>query len=50
MSTKPTTADIMMEANMAFGVYLNNGVMTSRVSSTTQDMMMFDTAVLHPAM
>lgn len=49
MSINPTTADIMMEASMAFGVYLNNGVITSRVSNTTIDITIFDTAVLHPA-
>lgn len=46
----PTTADIMMEANIAFGVYLNSGVITSRVSNTTIDITIFEIAVLQPAM
>ncbi|KAG9145412.1 hypothetical protein Leryth_022909 [Lithospermum erythrorhizon] len=49
-SISPRTADIMMDAKMAFGVYLNNGVMISKVSSTTIDMTMLETAELHPAM
>lgn len=40
---------MMMDASMALGVYLNNGVISSRVSKTTKDITMFDTAVLHPA-
>ncbi|KAB2037112.1 hypothetical protein ES319_D03G051700v1 [Gossypium barbadense] len=50
MSTKLITVDIMMEASIAFGVYLNNGVMSSNVSSTTEDITILDTVVLHPAM
>lgn len=50
MSMSPTTADRMMEANIAFGVYLNSGVITSRVSNTTIDITIFETAVLQPAM
>lgn len=50
MSIKPITAHMMMEASMAFGVYLNSGVMTSSVKNTTQDITMLDTAVLQPAM
>ena len=49
MSISPTTADIMMEASIAFGVYLNSGVITSRVSKTTKDITILETAVLHPA-
>lgn len=49
-SNRPTTADMMMEASIALGVYLKSGVITSRVRSTTQDITMFETAVLHPAM
>lgn len=49
MSINPSTAVIMMEANIAFGVYLNNGVMNSRVNKTTKDMTILETAVLHPA-
>lgn len=50
MSIKPITAHIMIEASMAFGVYLNSGVMSSNVKNTTQDITMFETAVWHPAM
>ena len=49
MFTRFITAAIIIEASTAFGVYLNSGVMTSRVSNTTMDMTMFDTAVLQPA-
>lgn len=50
MSTRPTTAAIMIEASTAFGVYLNNGVMSSKVRSTTQDITILETAVWQPAM
>ncbi|KAB1993854.1 hypothetical protein ES319_D13G060900v1 [Gossypium barbadense] len=51
MSTKLITAYIMMEASIAFGVYLNNRVMVnSNVSSTIDDITILDTTVLHPAM
>lgn len=50
MSTRPTTAVMMMEASTAFGVYLNNGVMSTKVRRTTQDITMLETAVLQPAM
>lgn len=49
-SIRPTTADIMIEASMAFGVYLNSDVMNSKVKNTTQDITMLDMAVLQPAM
>lgn len=49
-SMRPMTADIMMDASIAFGVYLNNGVMTKRVSNTIIDITILDTAVLQPAM
>ncbi|KAG5581017.1 hypothetical protein H5410_051644 [Solanum commersonii] len=45
ISINPITADMMMEASIAFGVYLNNGVISSKVSNTTQDMTIFETAV-----
>jgi len=41
---------MMIEERMAFGVYLNNGVINSNVSITTVDITTFDTAVLQPAM
>ncbi|KAL4556023.1 hypothetical protein LXL04_038658 [Taraxacum kok-saghyz] len=47
-SMRPTTAFMMMDARIAFGVYLNNGVMTKRVNITIHDMTILDTAVLHP--
>lgn len=50
MSIRPSTADMIIEARIAFGVYLNSGVMTKSVSKTTHDMTMLETAVLHPAM
>ncbi|KAK7850054.1 hypothetical protein CFP56_001640 [Quercus suber] len=50
MSTRGNTAAIMIEASTAFGVYLNNGVMSSNVRRTTQDITMLATAVLQPAM
>lgn len=49
-SIRPITADIMMAERMAFGVYLKRGVRNFRVRNTTQDITMFDTAVLQPAM
>lgn len=49
-SKRPTTADMMMEARIALGVYLNNRVISSSVRKTTPDITMLDTAVLHPAM
>ena len=49
MFTRFITAAIIIAASTAFGVYLNSGAMTSRVSNTTIDMMMFDTAVSQPA-
>lgn len=45
MSIKLITAEIMMTARIAFGVYLKRGVMNSRVRNTTQDITMFETAV-----
>lgn len=50
MSIKPITAHMIIEASIAFGVYLNSGVMTSNVNNTTKDITMLDTAVLQPAM
>ena len=50
MSIRLRTADMMIEEIMAFGVYLNNGVITSKVSSTMQDITMLEAAVLQPAM
>ena len=49
-SISPTTADIMMAARIAFGVYLKRGVMNSKVRNTTQDIMILETAVSQPAM
>lgn len=50
MSIRPITAFIIMEARMAFGVYLKRGVMNSKVRNTTQDIIMLETAVSQPAM
>lgn len=50
MSTRPTTAAMMIEASTAFGVYLNNGVMSTKVRRTIQDITMLEAAVLQPAM
>lgn len=50
MSIRLSTADMMIEESMAFGVYLNNGVITSKVSNTMQDITMLETAVRQPAM
>lgn len=44
------TADMMIEANIALGVYLNNGVITSKAKNTISDITMLDTVVLHLAM
>ena len=41
---------MMIEERIAFGVYLNSGVINSNVSITTIDITTFDTAVLQPAM
>jgi hypothetical protein len=40
----------MIEPRIAFGVYLNSGVMTNKVRSTTIDIITLDTGVRHPAM
>jgi hypothetical protein len=44
------TAEMMMEARMAFGVYLKRGVMNCSVKNTTTDITIFETAVWQPAM
>lgn len=49
-SIRPMTAVIMMEARMAFGVYLKRGVKNSSVRNTTADIMILVTAVWQPAM
>lgn len=49
-STSPATADIIIEARIALGVYQNSGVMNESVSSTTIDMTMLETAAWQPAM
>lgn len=49
-SIRPRTADIMIAARMAFGVYLKSGVMNTNVRATTMAITMFETAVWHPAM
>lgn len=50
MSIKLSTAEIMIDARIAFGVYLNKGVISNNVSNTTIDITILDTAVLQPAM
>lgn len=50
MSIRPSTADIMMAARIAFGVYLKRGVMNSNVRNTTPDITMLEAAVWQPAM
>lgn len=50
ISIRPRTADIMMAARIAFGVYLKSGVMNSKVRATTMAITMFETAVSTPAM
>lgn len=50
MSIRLSTAEMMMAASTAFGVYLNRGVITSKVSITTIDITMLDTGVQQPAM
>lgn len=50
ISIRPITADMIIEEIIAFGVYLNNGVISSNVNNTTKDITMFETAVLQPAM
>jgi len=40
----------MIDPRIAFGVYLNNGVITNKVRSTTIDITTLDTGVRHPAM
>jgi hypothetical protein len=40
----------MIDPRIAFGVYLNRGVMTNKVRSTTTDITTLDTGVLQPAM
>lgn len=49
-SIRLITADIMMAARMAFGVYLKRGVMNCKVRKTTTDIMMLETADWQPAM
>ena len=44
------TAQMMIEARMAFGVYLKRGVKNCRVKNTTTDMTILETAVSQPAM
>ena len=44
------TADMMMAARMALGVYLKRGVMNCRVKKTTQDITILEAAVWQPAM
>ena len=48
-STRLITAEMMIDDMTAFGVYLKRGVITSRVSNTTRDMIILDTGVLQPA-
>lgn len=50
ISTRLTTADMMMAARIAFGMNLNRGVITINVNRTIIDMTMFETAVWQPAM
>lgn len=49
-STRLMTAQMMIEARIAFGVYLKSGVMNCRVKNTTTDMTILETAVSQPAM
>lgn len=49
-STRPTTAAVMIEESTAFGVYLNKGVMGSKVRNITKDITMFEMTVSQPAM
>lgn len=49
ISIRPTIANIMIADITALGVYLNSGVIRTRVRSTTQDITMLETAVLQPA-
>lgn len=49
-STRLMTAEIMIVARMAFGVYSKRGVRNSKVKNTTTDMTILDTAVSQPAM
>ena len=49
-STRLITAEIIMAASMAFGVYLKRGVINSKVKNTTIAIIMFETAVRQPAM
>jgi len=44
------TAEMMMAARMAFGVYLKRGVMNCSVKKTTIDITILETAVWQPAM
>ena len=44
------TAEMMIVARMAFGVYLKRGVRNCKVKNTTTDMTILDTAVSQPDM
>ena len=50
ISTRFTTAAMMIAARIALGRYLNKGVMNSNVNRTIMDMTMLETAVWQPAM
>ncbi len=45
MSINETTADMMTDARMAVGVYLNSCVRANKTTITVSDITMFDTAV-----
>jgi hypothetical protein len=49
-SIRLITADIIMAASIAFGVYLKRGVKNFNVKNTTVAITMFETAVWQPAM
>lgn len=50
MSTRPMTAVTMIAPNTRLGVYWNNGIKKSSVTITVTAMIMFETAVLAPAL
>ncbi|KAL0546191.1 hypothetical protein IC582_016097 [Cucumis melo] len=49
-SIRLITADMMIADRIALGVYLKSGVRNAKVSSTTMDITMLETAVWQPAM
>lgn len=49
-SISPRTAFIIIAARTAFGVYSKRGVINSKVRSTTNDIIILETAVWQPVM